>query len=401
MVRAWFDVPGSGLALTHSSAYAILEDLTLIRDLYCGEGKAIANAGGRWLRRFDSMTIESVKNYYGKVLSSNKDLKTTACCSAESFPEYIGEALRDIHPEVTSKFYGCGSPVPPELDGKTVLDLGSGSGRDCFILSKLVGSEGKVIGVDMTQEQLAIAKRHVAYHTEKFGYSKPNVEFIHGCIEDLAEIGIRDNSIDIAVSNCVINLSPAKERVFSEIFRVLKPGGEFCFSDVFSDRRIPEQLAQDPVLLGECLGGATYVEDFRRMLARIGCLDWRVVSRSAIMLSDKEVERKAGMIGFSSLTVRAFKLKLEDRCEDFGQVAYYLGTISGHPHRFELDDHHTFHTGRPKPVCGNTASMLTDTRYSSHFKVTGDAKTHYGLFGCGPKEANSLGAGPKPEGSCC
>src|SRR5688572_365042 len=115
-----------------------------------------------------SYTLESVKEYYGKVLSSNKDLKTSACCTADAFPEHLRSILADIHDEVKDRFYGCGSPIPPSLEGRTVLDLGCGSGRDCFLLSKLVGSKGKVIGVDMTDEQLDVAKKHLDYHTKKF-----------------------------------------------------------------------------------------------------------------------------------------------------------------------------------------------------------------------------------------
>jgi len=345
-------------------------------------------------------TLESVRDYYGKVLKTNKDLKTSACCLTDSLPARIRDVLKDVHPEVIEKFYGCGSPIPPALTGKTVLDLGSGSGRDCFILSKLVGPDGRVIGVDMTDSQLETARKHVAFHTDKFGFSKPNVEFFKGYIEDLESIGIEANSIDVVVSNCVLNLSPDKERVFSEIFRVLKPGGEFYISDVFSGKRIPKALAEDPVLLGECLGGALYIEDFRRLLARIGCHDYRVVAKSKIQLLNAEIERKAGMIDFYSITVRAFKLDIEDRCEDYGQVAYYLGTIPECQHFFTLDDHHTFKTGQPLLVCSNTASMLAGTRYAPHFKIVGDTKTHYGLFDCGPKAATKFG-NDGITGACC
>ena len=142
-----------------------------------------------------------------------------------------------------------------------------------------------------------------------------------------------------------------------EIFRVLKPGGELYFSDVFAGRRVPQPLTEDPVVLGECLGGALYIEDFRRILRDVGCVDYRVVSKRRIALSNPEIERKAGMVDFYSVTVRAFKLDLEDRCEDYGQVATYRGTAWAAPHRFVLDDHHTFVTGKPHPVCGNTAAM--------------------------------------------
>jgi SAM-dependent methyltransferase len=172
------------------------------------------------------------------------------------------------------------------------------------------------------------------------------VEFLYGHIENLATLGIANNSIDVVVSNCVINLSPEKAQVMAEIFRVLKPGGELYFSDVFADRRIPASLRNDPVLLGECLGGILYWEDFRRILHDLGRLDVRMVKQSAITLDDPDVVAKIGMVKFRSVTVRAFKMPLEDRCEDYGQVACYLGTLPEHPHAFDLDDHHHFESGR-------------------------------------------------------
>ncbi|MGH8562462.1 MAG: methyltransferase domain-containing protein, partial [Nevskiales bacterium] len=275
---------------------------------------------------------QSVQDYYGKVLKSSADLQTS-CCTAEPMPLHLRALLKDVHPEVQERFYGCGSPLPPALDGATVLDLGCGSGRDCYLLSRLVGQHGHVIGVDMTEEQLAIARKHRDWHARRYGHA--NVEFRQGYIEDLAAAGIADGSVDVVVSNCVLNLSPDKARVFREIFRVLKPGGELYFSDVFADRRIPAPLASDPVLVGECLGGALYIEDFRRLMSEVGCLDARVCKNSRIALNSPEIEARAGHIGFYSMTVRAFKLGLEDRCEDFGQVATYLGTLSEQPRAFD------------------------------------------------------------------
>jgi SAM-dependent methyltransferase len=296
------------------------------------------------------------------------------------------------------RFYGCGSPLPPALAGATVLDLGCGSGRDCYLLSRLVGQDGHVIGLDMTEEQLAVARRHRDWHARRYGYA--NVEFRQGYIEDLAAAGVADASVDVVVSNCVLNLSPDKARVFREIFRVLRPGGELYFSDVFADRRIPAELATDPVLLGECLGGALYIEDFRRLMAGVGCLDARVCRSSRITLDNPEIEQKAGHIGFYSLTVRAFKLPLEDRCEDFGQVATYLGTLPEMPHAFDLDDHHHFITGKPMLVCGNSADMLSGTRYAPHFQLQGDTSTHFGLFDCGPSQLMQTSEAGAKTGCC-
>jgi SAM-dependent methyltransferase len=342
-------------------------------------------------------TLAEVRRYYGQVLKSQGDLKTGACCATDSMPPHLRPLVDDVHPEIRERFYGCGSPLPPALEGCTVLDLGCGSGRDCYLLSRLVGEQGRVIGVDMTPEQLELARAHREWHAARYGHARSNVEFIEGCIEDLAALGIADRSIDVVVSNCVINLSPEKPRVLREVFRVLKPGGELYFSDVFADRRVPEPLRHDPVLLGECLGGALYREDFRRLLQDIGCADARVVAQNPIALLDPAVERRAGMLRFSSITIRAFRLPLEDRCEDYGQVATYLGSVAEHPHAFVLDDHHRFETGKPMPVCGNTADMLAATRYAPHFRVSGDKRVHFGLFDCGPGPAAPAGG----SGACC
>ncbi|MFQ5347406.1 MAG: methyltransferase domain-containing protein [Rhodothalassiaceae bacterium] len=340
---------------------------------------------------------DAVKAYYGQELQSSADLKTSACCPVDAMPRHLARLLDNVHPVVRERFYGCGSPIPPLLEGARVLDLGCGSGRDSFLLSQLVGPEGEVVGVDMTDEQLHVAKHHVAWHMDRFGYTVPNVHFLKGYIEDLAALGLEDASFDVVVSNCVINLSSDKERVFSEIFRVLKPGGELLFSDIFAGRRIPEALTRDRVLVGECLGGALYTEDFRRLMRRIGCLDYRILSRSPVTLEDEEIRKKAGMIDFYSMTIRAFRLPLEDICENYGQVAWYKGTIPEHPHEFALDDHHLFRTGLPLPVCGNTAMMLEDTRYRPHFRVAGDRSVHYGPFDC-----TAPGGEPhKDIGSCC
>jgi len=345
----------------------------------------------------ESSVIENVKNYYGKQLQSKEDLKTSSCCCTGKPPVEIRTILPLIADEIQNKFYGCGSPLPPLLEGMTVLDLGCGTGRDVYVASKLAGESGCAIGVDMTTEQIEVARKYQDEQRKRFGFRRSNVTFKQGYIEDLQSLGIADNSVDVVISNCVINLSPAKERVFQEIYRVLKPGGELFLSDVFVDRRIPETLSSDPVLHGECLGGALYVEDFRRLMATAGWADFRTTAIRAFGLDDEEVEALLGFASFTSRTIRAFKLgDLEDICEDYGQVACYNGGISGHPHFFDLDDHHRFFVHKPTLVCGNTASMLSNTRYSKAFTVQGNRSVHFGAFqGCAAE------CGETASGLCC
>ena len=327
---------------------------------------------------------EKVKKYYSNVTVENGgEMATHTCsCGQESMPEYIREILVMIPEEVESRFYGCGSPLPPALEGTTVLDLGCGTGRDVYLASKLVGPKGKVIGVDMNPDQLAVAEKHHNEMADKWGYD--NVEFIQGYIEDLSVIP--DNSVDVVISNCVINLSPMKEEVFKEIWRVLKTGGELYFSDIFADRRVPDEINNDPVLLGECLGGAMYVEDFRRLMRKVGWEDFRYMTSSPAAIDNPEIEKKIGNISYSSRTIRAMKLpeKIEDICEQYGQVATYRGGIEGFENYFDLDDHHRFFIGQPMLVCGNSCAMIEDTRFGNFFDIIGDRSVHYGPFeGCG------------------
>jgi len=339
----------------------------------------------------------NVQDYYGQVLKSKQDLQTTACCPTEAPPHHVRAILPRIHAQIRERSYGCGSPIPPAIEGATILDLGCGTGQDVYVLSSLVGPTGRVIGVDMTPEQLAVAREHVEFHRVAFGHERSNVELVHGYIEDLNASGIRAGSVDVVVSNCVLNLAPDKSRVFAEILRVLKPGGELYFSDIFADRRLPAEWLADSRLVGECLAGAMYLEDFRRLMTAQGCADSRFVSISDLLVTNDEIKEQVGNVRFYSATVRAFKLPLEDRCEDYGQTARYLGTIPGYPHAFVFDDHHLFVTAKSTLVCGNTADMIVRSRYAQHFEVTGDKSRHFGLFDCstpGPARATS---GP----ACC
>lgn len=348
---------------------------------------------------------EEVKNYYGEVLQSSEDLKTDACCTDTEMPHYLKQVLGQVHEEVLSRYYGCGLVAPEQLKGMRILDLGSGSGRDCYALSALVGEHGYVVGVDMTEDQLAVANRHVDYHRQQFGYAATNVEFRKGYIEKLDALGLEDNSFDIIVSNCVINLSPDKEAVLKEAYRLLKPGGEIYFSDVYSDRRVPAELAADPVLYGECLGGALYWNDFLNIAKGAGFMDPRLVGDRRLNVDNEAVEKQLGDIRFYSATYRLFKIdQLEPACEDYGQSVVYRGTVENHPDSFALDVHHVIKKGERYPVCGNTYRMLSESRFNEHFEFAGDWTNHYGIFkGCGAgiPFSDKGDSCCSSQGSCC
>eukprot|EP00727_Mastigamoeba_balamuthi_P004758 m51a1_g14280 putative methyltransferase type 11 (498) ;mRNA; f:361833-371729 len=308
---------------------------------------------------------EVVKEYYGKTLRSTSDLQTCACTTQSRPPPHIAAVLPLLHDEVASRYYGCGLTIPTTVAGLAVVDLGCGSGRDCYLLSKLVGPSGSVHGVDMTDEQLEVARRHVDFHTKQFGYDKPNVFFHKGFIEKLSMIP--DNSVDLIVSNCVLNLSADKQSVLNEAYRVLRRGGELYFSDVYSDRRVPPEVSADPVLIGECIGGALYWKDFVVHAHRAGFSDPRLVEDRPMTAEGPLAEKLRG-ISFASATYRLWKLDgLDADWEDYGQEVVYKGTIAEQPGEFRLDRHNVFIAGQKRAVCRNTWLMLHETRLSSHF----------------------------------
>ncbi|MFA6309476.1 MAG: arsenite methyltransferase [Clostridia bacterium] len=223
-----------------------------------------------------------IRKNYGKIASKTSE---GSCCSSgcgcNSIPldisdssikvGYTEDDLSRITPDANMGL-GCGNPVAIASikEGETVLDLGSGGGFDCFLASIQTGESGHVIGVDMTAEMINLARRNA----EKGGYR--NVEFRLGEIEHLP---VADGSVDVIISNCVINLSPDKEQVFKDAFRVLKRGGRLSTSDIVATAKLPQKIKEDLALIASCIGGAEYVEDIRTMLQNSGFKDIKMTSK--------------------------------------------------------------------------------------------------------------------------
>lgn len=226
---------------------------------------------------------KAVRDRYGKIAESGKGGCgcSPSCCEPSTSDSKLtslglGYSATDVNdvPEGANMGLGCGNPnaIATLKPGETVLDLGSGGGFDCFIAVKAVGEKGLVIGVDMTPEMVSKARENAA----AFGYD--NIDFRLGEIENLP---VADGVVDVILSNCVINLSPDKTRVFQEVFRVLKPGGRLAISDVVATAPLPEEMKNDMSLLTGCISGASPVKEVERILAEVGFQEIAVAPRDA------------------------------------------------------------------------------------------------------------------------
>jgi SAM-dependent methyltransferase len=236
--------------------------------------------------------MKAVQDRYAKAAQT---VEPKLCCAVE----YDRKYLAVIPEEVIAKDYGCGDPSRYVRKGETVLDLGSGTGKICFIASQVVGPTGKVIGVDMTDEMLEVARRNAPIVAERIGFS--NVEFRKGLIQELP---VADKSIDVVVSNCVLNLvdNSAKKKLFLEIHRVLKDTGRAVISDIVSDKGVPEAMQADPELWSGCVSGAFREDLFVEAFKDAGFRSVRLLKR------DDEPWQRAQGIEFRSVTVEARKL---------------------------------------------------------------------------------------------
>lgn len=230
----------------------------------------------------------AVRESYGKIAENKQKgcgCSASGCCgspkeaTAEDLSLALGYSKEDlaIVPQGANLGLGCGDPraIASLREGETVLDLGSGAGFDCFLAAKAVGEKGRVIGVDMTQEMVSKAQENA----QKAGLS--NIEFRLGEIENLP---VADEVIDVIISNCVINLSPEKEKVFAEAYRVLKPGGRLAISDIVATAELPKKVKQDLALYTACMAGASLIADLESMLQKAGF--------ESIMIKPKDESRE-------------------------------------------------------------------------------------------------------------
>ena len=290
-----------------------------------------------------------VREFYAKAA---EEPQADLCCPMDIDPAEVSHIPR----EVMDRFYGCGSPVGVAglVSGETMLDLGSGGGIDCFIAARKVGPKGRVIGVDMTDEMLAVANRNRAVVAETLGYDV--VDFRRGFLE---QIPVESKTIDLITSNCVINLSPDKKAVFGEMWRVLKDHGRAVVSDIVSRESVPDHLRVNPRLWGECLSGALTEEEFTAYLEQAGFYGLQILKRDYW----KTVEGCT----FYSVTLRGFKYEKTAGPLFTGQRAVYLG-----PQKAVMDEEgHLFPRNEPIEISNDTAAKLSRPPYRGSFLILG------------------------------
>ena len=317
-----------------------------------------------------------------------KERADKLCCPVD----YESEYLKIIPQEVIERDYGCGDPSRYLREGEVVLDLGSGTGKICFIAAQIVGPKGKVIGVDMTDEMLEVARRNAPIVAERIGFA--NVEFRKGRIQDLAldlelldqqlkgnpitdaasflaadelaeELRVKhpliaSDSVDVVISSCVLNLvePKSKRHLFDEIFRVLKKGGRAVISDIVSDEEVPEEMQQDPELWSGCISGAFTEQGLLAAFERAGFYGIQILKR------DLDPWRTVQGIEFRSVTVEAFKGK-QGECFERNQAVIYRG-----PFKEVLDDdNHRMERGKRYAVCDKTYNLYKKAPYREFFEL--------------------------------
>ena len=324
---------------------------------------------------------------YQRYAAAAKAVEPALCCPVE----YSAEFLKVIPEEILLRDYGCGDPTPYVREGETVLDLGSGGGKLCFIAAQAVGRNGRVIGVDCNSEMLSLARKHAPTVAQRLGFS--NVEFRYGLIQDLgldldrlgvelsahpvidpaAYLSLRnieerlrsqtpliaDDSVDCVLSNCVLNLVRTQDRrqLFSEIFRVLRRGGRAAISDIVSDEYVPERLQRDPELWSGCITGAYHEDAFLKAFEEAGFHGIQIVKRQ------QEPWRTVEGIEFRSITIVAHKGK-QGPCLERNQAVVYRGPFK----KVEDDDGHLYGRGERMAVCDKTFQLLQQAPYVDMFE---------------------------------
>lgn len=323
---------------------------------------------------------------YDRYAAAAQQVEPALCCPVE----YAADFLSVIPAEVLERDYGCGDPTPYVEPGETVLDLGSGGGKLCFIAAQVVGKAGRVIGVDCNREMLALARSAAPQVAERLGFE--NVEFRYGMIQDLEldlerlEAALADNpvknaedflrlrhlqdqlrsehpliasdSVDCVVSNCVLNLVRQQDRrqLFAELFRVLRRGGRAAISDIVSDETVPEEMRRDPQLWSGCLSGAFREDEFLQAFEEAGFHGIEVAKRVS-----KPWQTIQG-IEFRSITIVAYKGK-QGPCLERNQAVAYRGPFK----KVEDDDGHVYRRGERMAVCDKTFHLLGAKPYQGMF----------------------------------
>jgi arsenite methyltransferase len=311
---------------------------------------------------------ETVQDYYGKAKKTVQDMTPDSISSMSSdLSKRFKTIMGQIHEDILKRSYVGGFYFPEAIEQCKVLDLGSGAGRDVFVLSKLVGETGHVVGVEKTSEKLDVANKYVEYHTKMFGYAVPNVEFKIGDFDDLKGAQIPDNYFDSVVFNGVNNLAEDKKKVLAEAHRVLKSGGEIFFTNICSDREIPEKAKKDKDA-SDYLRGAMYWRDLHSICSEMGVPRPILVMSKLYPIKDEKNEKLAAGIHFVAATYRIFKIDQKAIEEDGkGSKVIYKGSIVDHDKSFKFAEGLIFPHGIAVHIDSTLTAMLENTRFGQHF----------------------------------